>query len=154
VLLIFLPLPRSAFASRSSTLFSKKETHSGDTNSQTVALLRAALSLSSKPTGGGDITIVDDSALLPSGPSGAGSTALDERSPDEISIYVVRAKGDSLSGIAKMFGVTPSTIIWANDIQRGVLTEGQKLVILRSRASKYTVKEGDTIKKNHRQIQS
>lgn len=95
--------------------------------------------------GGGDITIVDDSALMPAeGPSG---TIADIVKPKNgtISTYVVQ-QGDTLSGIAKLFGVTPSTILWANDLSSGsTLHVGDSLIILPVTGVKYTVKKGDTL---------
>lgn len=115
-------------------------------NSQTVSLLKASLSSENAARGGGDITIVDDSALLPdAGPLGASYEAVDESS-DRISVYVVR-KGDSISGIAKMYGVSPNTIVWANDLKNGIISEGQKLVILPVSGIRHTIKQGDTAKK-------
>ena len=120
---------------------------SSDTsNVQTIALLRPAMNID--PTagrGGGDITIVDDSALMPSeGPSG---TIADIEKPKNatISTYIVRS-GDTLSGIAKLFDVTPNTILWANDLtSASTLRVGQSLVILPVTGVKYTVKKGDTL---------
>ena len=68
-------------------------------------------------------------------------------SSDQISVYVVR-EGDTLSQIAKMFDVSPNTILWANDIpHKSSLKVGQKLVILPVSGIQYTVKKGDTINK-------
>ncbi len=115
-------------------------------NVQTMSLLKPATNID--PTagrGGGDIVIVDDSALLPEeGPSG---TIADIEKPKNgtISTYVVRP-GDTLSGIAKLFGVSPNTILWANDMPRGSsLKVGQVLTILPVTGVKYTVKKGDTL---------
>lgn len=118
-------------------------------NSQNALVLKAARNVDPNPSkGGGDITIVDDSALLSeAGP--AGTLADIEERPQHggrISIYVVR-EGDSVSQIAKMFGVTAGTIIWANDIKRGsLIKEGQTLVILPVSGVQHTVKKGDTLK--------
>ncbi|MBI1999215.1 MAG: peptidoglycan DD-metalloendopeptidase family protein [Parcubacteria group bacterium] len=117
-------------------------------NSQNMALLQAALNFDPNPSkGGGDITIVGDSALLPdSGPLGT-IADVEEQAPgsDQISLYVVR-EGDSLSQIAKMFGVSVNTIMWANDINRGDLIHaGQVLVILPISGVRYTVLKGDTL---------
>lgn len=115
-------------------------------NVQTMTLLRPAMNIDPAPArGGGDITIVDDSALLPEeGPAG---TIADIEKPKNstISTYVVRA-GDTLSGIALMFDVSPSTILWANDISKGsALKVGQRLTILPVTGVRYTVKKGDTL---------
>lgn len=116
-------------------------------SSQNVAVLHAALNSDPNPAkGGGDITIVGGTALLPdSGPLGT-IADIEENTPtsEQISVYVVR-KGDSISQIAKMFGVTPSTIIWANDLSGGLIKEGQTLVILPVSGVSYTVKKGDTV---------
>jgi len=118
-------------------------------NSQNALVLKAARNVDPNPSkGGGDITVVDDSALLSeTGP--AGTLADIEERPQHggrISIYVVR-EGDSVSQIAKMFGVTAGTIIWANDIKRGsIIREGQTLVILPVSGVQHTVKKGDTLK--------
>jgi len=116
-------------------------------NSQTAVILQAAVNPDPNPSkGGGGITIVDESALLPeSGPSGTLADVEDD-SPksDQISVYVVR-EGDSLSQIAKMFDVSVNTIVWANDIGNGsVIKEGQTLVILPVSGLEYTIKKGDT----------
>ncbi len=115
-------------------------------NVQTMALLKPAMNIDpAAGRGGGDIIIVDDSALLPSeGPSG---TIADIEKPKNgtISIYIVR-EGDTLSGIAKLFDVTPNTILWANDLSSASkLRVGQSLVILPVTGVKYTVKKGDTL---------
>lgn len=116
-------------------------------NSQNVAILHAALNSDPNPAkGGGDITIVGGTALLPdSGPLGT-IADIEENAPtsEQISVYVVR-KGDSISQIAKMFNVTPSTIVWANDLNGGLIREGQTLVILPVSGVSHTVKQGDTV---------
>ncbi len=122
------------------------EAISSTSNLQTMPLLRPAMNIDpSAARGGGEITIVDDTALMPEeGPSG---TIADIEKPKDatISVYVVHA-GDTLTGIAKMFNVSPNTILWANDIPRGSsLQIGQMLTILPVTGIKYTVKKGDTL---------
>lgn len=100
-----------------------------------------------KAMGGGDITIVDDSALLPdAGPSG---TILDVQSNDrqgKVSLYVVR-DGDTLPQIAKMFDVTVNTILWANDLKKNdTLRRGQSLVLLPVNGIQHVVQKGETLK--------
>src|SRR5262249_14109749 len=64
----------------------------------------------------------------------------------QISIYVVR-EGDTVGGIAQMFGVSVNTIIWANNITKAsALRPGTTLVILPVSGITYTVKKGDTMK--------
>ncbi|MBU3968965.1 peptidoglycan DD-metalloendopeptidase family protein [Patescibacteria group bacterium] len=117
-------------------------------NLQNMALLHAALNNDPNPAkGGGDITIVNGVALLSeAGPSGSVSENTINNSSDQISVYVVR-KGDTLSQIADMFGVSVNTIIWANDISKGArISPGDTLVILPISGIKYEVKGGDTLK--------
>lgn len=113
-------------------------------NSQNMPLLQATRNPSLNPSkGGGDITVVASSALLSeAGPAGTIADIEDTKS-SQISVYVVHS-GDSLSGIAKMFGVSANTIIWANDIT-GPIKVGQKLVILPISGIKHAVVKGETI---------
>ena len=96
------------------------------------------------PTGGGGI-IIDDNALIPAvSPEG---TALGEvkLSTDQIARYTVRT-GDTLSSIARMFGVSVNTIRWSNDLSSGnTIRVGQELLILPIDGVRYTVKKGDTL---------
>lgn len=153
-LLIFITMPaRSAhagFLSFFDKIFSStdSDTNIQGVNSQNVALLQAALNYDPNPSkGGGDITIVGDSALLPdSGPLGTIADVAELPQNGQISLYVVR-DGDSLFQIARMFGVSVNTIVWANDIKRGyIIQPGQTLVILPVSGIQYTVQKGDTLK--------
>lgn len=115
-------------------------------NLQTLSLPRPAMNIDPAPAyGGGDITIVSGSALLPEeGPAG---TIADIEKPKNstISIHTVRA-GDTVQSIAKLFSVTEGTILSANDLPRGAtLKEGQQLIILPVSEVKYTVQKGDTL---------
>ncbi len=115
-------------------------------NSQTMAVLSAPININPLAgTGGGDISVVQNSALMAAtGPLGSIADVV-ERKPDAISLYVVR-DGDSLSDIAKLFDVSVNTILWANDLRRGsFIKPGQVLVILPITGLKYTIKKGDTI---------
>lgn len=113
-------------------------------NSQTLALLQAAVNQDPNPEKYSDITPVSDGEVLVADLSSTGNTSVEYVS-SQISTYTVQS-GDTLSGIANMFGVSVNTILWANDISRGSsLKVGQKLVILPVSGIKYTVKKGDTI---------
>lgn len=118
-------------------------------NSQIIPLLEATANPeTSAARGGGEITIINNNALLPdSGPLGT-MADIEETKPnqDQISIYTVR-EGDSLSQIAKMFGVSVNTIKWANDLDyEGQIKVGQTLIILPVTGVQYTIKKGDTFK--------
>jgi murein DD-endopeptidase MepM/ murein hydrolase activator NlpD len=94
--------------------------------------------------GGGDVLVDGGAVVAQEGPSGAGADIVIPKNAT-ISIYVVR-EGDTLSEIAEMFGVSVSTIMWANDIARGAsLKVGQTLAILPVTGIKHTVKKGDTL---------
>lgn len=117
-------------------------------NSQTIPLLEGGASFDATAAkGGGDITIINNNSLLAeSGPMGTMADIEDlKANQGQISVYVVRG-GDTLSEIAKMFGVSVNTIIWSNDIAKGdSIRVGQTLVILPVTGIKYEVKTGDTI---------
>ncbi|PIR82545.1 hypothetical protein COU20_01970 [Candidatus Kaiserbacteria bacterium CG10_big_fil_rev_8_21_14_0_10_59_10] len=116
-------------------------------NLQTITLPTPAYNLDPNPSkGGGDITIVDGTALLPEeGPAGTMADIVVKPKNSTISIYVVR-EGDTLSGIAELFGVSANTIRWANNIPTsGMIRVGQTLTILPITGVQYTVKKGDTL---------
>ncbi|MSR73219.1 M23 family metallopeptidase [Candidatus Parcubacteria bacterium] len=108
-------------------------------SSQKMQLLEAPLSFN-LAVGGGGVTIIDSSALESIGSIGTDIYI----SPDQISLYVVR-KGDTLSQIAEMFGVSTNTIVWGNDLSGSTISVGQTLVILPITGVQHTVKAGDTI---------
>lgn len=115
--------------------------------SQTIPFLEAAVNIDPKKAqGGGDITVVNDSALLPEeGPSG---TLADVESNDYqggVSLYVVH-EGDTIAQVAKMFEVSENTILWANGLSSSAkLRAGQTLAILPIDGVQHTVKKGETI---------
>lgn len=150
-LALFTPVLASASLFSIPTLlaaFTKEISAAGTTqNSQTISLLSPATNIDPRAAvGGGDITMVGGSALISEdGPSGTAAdveTALPEAAA--ISVYTVH-KGDTLAGIAKMFGVTPNTIKGANDIPNGVIREGDTLIILPITGVRHTVSKGDTL---------
>ncbi len=123
----------------------------GDSNSQNISLLASVSSpFGDSGLGGGGITIVNQSALLPDvGPLGSVADISTEDGIENfsgrVSLYVVR-EGDNLSKIAKLFGVSVNTIFWANDIEAAnKIKVGQVLVILPVTGIRYTVKAGDTL---------
>lgn len=118
-------------------------------NSQTIALLRPARNIDPNPSrGGGDVLVADNSALVAeTGPAGDASS---ERSPaprsDQIALYLVQP-GDTLSQVADMFGVSVSTIVWANDLSSSKdIQPGRTLLILPISGVQHTIKKGDTLR--------
>lgn len=94
---------------------------------------------------GGSDVVVDENALVSTGPIGEDEIAASGANNGEISVYTVR-EGDSLSQIAEMFGVTANTIMWANDIGKSTgIQPGDTLVILPIAGVRHIVKSGDTI---------
>ena len=116
-------------------------------NSQTMELLRPSLNPDPNTAkGGGELAIVGGTALLSeNGPSGTIADIEEGHGAGHISVYTVR-KGDTLSVIAKMFGVSVNTIVWANDISGGIIREGQTLLILPVSGVRHIVKKGETLK--------
>ncbi len=137
--------------SRMTSFFSSERQTGDDTyeaySSQTLPLLKGAYNVDPNPSkGGGDIIVVSDSALrAETGPAGSMANIEETSGNGEISLYVVK-DGDSLSQIAQMFGVSPNTILWANNIAKGsAIVSGQELLILPINGVQYTVKKGDTL---------
>ena len=128
------------------TVSAENSTASSNRTLATMPLLKPAMSIDPAPaTGSGGISIVDNSALMAEeGPSGT-IADIEKTTNGIISTYVVR-EGDTLTGVAQLFSVTPSTILWANDLPRGAaLKPGQKLTILPVTGVIHTVKKGDTL---------
>ena len=115
-------------------------------NSQNMSLLEAPLNINPiGGIGGVEIAIADDVAIEPNGGGGEIFVDLGKSGTGQISVYIVR-QGDTLSEIAEMFGVSTNTIVWANDIKRGLIKEGQEIVILPISGVRHTVKSGDNLK--------
>jgi LysM repeat protein len=137
------------------------ESSEPDSNSQNMAILQANVSSASifqnKDPKNDDknnnvdanvnIDIVSNTSLLPAvGPLGvSGGTDIPDPSSQQTSVYVVR-KGDSISAIAKMFGVSANTILWANGMKKtDKLVEGDVLFILPISGLEHTVTKGQTL---------
>jgi LysM repeat protein len=92
-----------------------------------------------------DKSIIEGYAVTNENNSLEGSFDDEENTSDQISLYTVR-QGDTVSLVAKMFGVTSNTIYWANDLKVGSkLSPDQVIVILPITGIKYTVKKGDHV---------
>jgi len=116
----------------------------GSYNSQTMPLLSPAVNIDPRPAvGGGDIAMVEGEALLPqAGPEGTEADIESAPRTTAISVYTVH-QGDTLQSIAKMYGVSVNTIVWANNTR--VIHEGDQLVILPVSGVQYKVASGDTL---------
>jgi len=145
---IFIPIhvSHAGVFSFISEVFSGNEAEAGvvSVNIQNMSLLQSVLSPDLSGRGGGDIAIVDGSALLSEAGVAGTWTDIEEYKSTQISLYVVR-QGDSISQIAKMFGVSSNTVIWANDI-KGPIHAGDELVILPISGVTHIVAKGDTLR--------
>ncbi len=124
----------------------QKEIFIENANSQNVPLLQNHINFDlNAAIGGNEIVTVNNEALLSeNGPSGTLADIGDSETTGQISKYIVR-KGDSLASIAKMFGISKNTIVWANTITGGTIKEGDVLVILPVSGTIHTIAKGDTI---------
>lgn len=85
-----------------------------------------------------------DSLKAVSGPLRVSTEDIDFPTTDKISVYEVKS-GDTLNGIAKLFGVSVNTIVWANDLTSRTAVKGDTLIILPITGIKHTVKKGETL---------
>ena len=125
----------------------KVETQIVENNSQNIPLLQSVVNFDlNASVGGGNIITVDNEALVSeSGPSGTLADISDTVSTGQISKYTVR-RGDTLESIAKMYGVTTNTIVWANNITSIRIKVDQALIILPVSGTIHTIVKGDSLK--------
>ncbi len=140
----------AGFLSKVVDLFSSSEDKDkAIPNSQNMALLQAAVSLEPNPNkGGSDPVVVGGTALMAeTGPMGTqADVEMASSTTNQLSVYVIH-EGDTLPVIAKMYGVSPETIAWANDLKSSQkLIPGERLLILPVDGVIHTVKKGDTVK--------
>jgi len=154
LLLLGVLLPAAAQASALSNILAfftgtaaaQEEAQEPAGNLQTLALPTPATNVDPTASrGGGDITIVNGTALMPEeGPAGAGAD-IEKPKNSTVRTYIVR-EGDTVASVAKMHNVSEGTILSFNDLSRGAkLVPGQQLVIMPTTEIKYTVKRGDTL---------
>ncbi len=131
-----------------SNVHADEEALNSGSNSQKMPLLQAVLNSDPAPLKNDyQPTIENGNSLVTStGPVGTVVDVKDTISSDQITTYIVR-EGDTLPSVAKMFGVTTNTILWANNIKTGSrLQVGQTLVILPISGLQHTVRKGETLK--------
>lgn len=110
---------------------------------------QSIISASYPGIGGPDPRFVDSFEPFPNGPILEGlqetHTAESVKPRSEIMDYTVQ-EGETVSSIAKKFGISPETIKWANDItQVNTIKPGQTLKILPVTGVSHVVKSGDTL---------
>lgn len=86
--------------------------------------------------------IMQDQSLI----AGVSPVKIDPEEDGGVQIYEVKS-GDTISGIAKNFGITTNTILWANEIDDiNSIKPGDKIFILPVAGLSYTVQKGDSVK--------
>ena len=115
-------------------------------NSQGMSLLTPSFAVAvPKAIGGPDAPYIEDGTLHPQIGLSSNLNIQVEQDEDGISYYIVQ-KGDTISEIAELFGVSTNTIIWENNIGKSI-RPGQELKILPVTGVTHTIKKGDTISK-------
>lgn len=113
--------------------------------SQTMSLFKPVVVEALGATDAQDVDETSDSLQATSGSLRVSTEDIEFPTSDTISVYEVK-KGDTLGTIAKLFGVSKNTIMWANDMKSQNITPGDTLLILPISGIKHTVKKGETIK--------
>ncbi len=129
--------------SQGSKLLVKAQEFTFIRNSQNMDLLVGYNNINPTNVGETMLAVVDDNAL----DAGSDATAFVDAGKSgtgQITVYTVH-RGDTLSEIAELHGVSINTIVWANNIVGGKIKEGQELVILPISGVRHTVKSGDTL---------
>lgn len=149
LLLVAVTLPFTVQAGFFSGLFSDEfvvevvDNNELKNNPIEIALLSAEQNPNPLSGRGGAEIIIDENALVSTGPVGEDEIA--KSGNGEIRVYTVR-EGDSLSEVADMFSVTPNTIMWANDLTgANDIRPGDSLVILPIVGVRHIVKSGDSL---------
>jgi murein DD-endopeptidase MepM/ murein hydrolase activator NlpD len=114
-------------------------------SSQTMALFKPVV-VDSTTTEGADDSLPKNQEALQAvaGPLRVSTEDVDFPTSDTVSVYEVK-QGDTLQDVAKLFGVSVNTIMWANNLTSKKISKGDTLIILPITGIKYTVKKGDTV---------
>lgn len=112
--------------------------------SQTLPIFKPTVVSDSQYAEEADDASTSDSLSATSGSLRVSTEDISYPTDDTISVYEVK-KGDSLATVAKLFGVSKNTIIWANDLKSQNISPGDTLIILPMTGIKHTVKKGDTV---------
>lgn len=116
-------------------------------NSQNGLALKAIVVPPAAQAASTSINIESDTALRPSTTSYSDAVGgIEEFSDGDLDIYVVHT-GDTVEIVAEMFGVSPDTILSANNMTKGEkLKVGDVLLILPFSGVEHTVAKGETLK--------
>lgn len=132
-------VPRTEMADASDEGFLNFTFESFETDSATTTL--------PVPLGTDAGLLAYDAGVLKAVPTTDEETAIPEERPEiaQPTTYTVRS-GDTISGIAKSFGISINTVLWANNMTaRSVIRPGQKLTILPTTGVQHTVKRGENL---------
>jgi murein DD-endopeptidase MepM/ murein hydrolase activator NlpD len=137
----------SSFTERVRSIFIQKEEDRDldEATTQTMALFKPNVVESTSALL--SVEVYDDEAALRSvsGSLRLSTEEVDFPVSDEISVYEVK-KGDTIQDVAKLFGVSVNTIMWANSLSSRTLKPGDTIIILPVTGIKLTIKKGDTVK--------
>ncbi len=95
-------------------------------------------------SGRADITYAQEKSESVLAPDDVFHTQESEKPRDEILEYTVQ-KGDTISTVAKRFGIDSDTIRWANDLKNDSITVGDIIKILPVTGIAHKVERGDTV---------
>ncbi|MDB5259933.1 MAG: peptidase family protein [Candidatus Nomurabacteria bacterium] len=121
-----------------------EEADKSSETSQTMPLFKAAVVEKANTNEIVDSSSSSDSLSVTSGALRVSTEDAADPNNDTISVYEVK-QGDTLATVAKLFGVSKNTIMWANNLKSENLTPGTTIVILPITGIKHTVKKGDTV---------
>lgn len=110
----------------------------------TPFLLKPTQAQSSSSLTEKEVNVSEEGIFLVKSGSLRVSTEKEKYVDGTISIYEVK-KGDTIESVAKLFGVSANTIVWANDLESKIIKPGQTLLIFPINGLQYTVKNGGTI---------
>ena len=136
----------SNFTDKVKLIFSKGENENvtESVSSQTISLFKPTVVDAASLTAEIDTNQDSDMLQATAGPLRISTEDIDFPVSDTISVYEVK-KGDTLSTVAKLFGVSKNTIMWANDLKSQTISPGDTLVILPMTGIKHTIKQGESL---------
>ncbi len=135
----------STFANKFKTLFieeAEAQEEPAPLTSQTMSIFKPTIV--DGTTTDNEVDLNQEALQAVSGSLRVSTEDVDFPTTDTISVYEVK-KGDTIQDVAKLFGVSVNTIMWANNLSSRTITKGDTLIILPITGIKHTVKQGDTL---------
>jgi murein DD-endopeptidase MepM/ murein hydrolase activator NlpD len=139
----------SAFTDKFKAIFIDSQNDTENTQvlatTQTMALFKPTVVDGTTTDGAEGMVDPDQESLqATAGPLRVSTEDVDFPTSDTVSVYEVK-KGDTIQTVAKLFGVSVNTIMWANNLTSRSIAKGDTLVILPITGIKHVVKKGDTL---------